>query len=155
MELSGRIYTYLKKGYREKLFNSKPFLRQQVLGLYRCMQYLCSKVALVLCSPIDGVARIFFLFVLGTLDHAIYRAWFHLSSTTADWRGTKIIWILQNQNANGGNQTQAASKASENAIHYTTRVHEKWFLVSIPETTRTLETRTIYSNELCVSAHLK
>ena len=53
------------------------------------------------------------------LDHAIYLVWFHLLPTTLDLRGRKIIWILQLDNANGGNRTQAARTASASATYYT------------------------------------
>ena len=54
-------------------------------------------------SPIDGAARIFlilsFFYILGMLDHANYCVCFHLLPTTLNWRGRKIIWILQLVNA--------------------------------------------------------
>ena len=52
--------------------------------------------ALTLCSPKDGTAMIFFLFlsffyILEIQDHANYYVWFNLLHTTLDLRGRKII----------------------------------------------------------------
>ena len=75
-------------------------------------------VALTLHLPIDGAARIFFLYILETLDHAKLSSLVPLP-TTLDREGEKIIWILQLNYADGGNRTRAASTASKSAIHYT------------------------------------
>ena len=51
------------------------------------------------------------------LDHAIYHVWFHLLPSTLDRRGRKIIATRPNY-TDCGNQTRAASTATESAIHY-------------------------------------
>ena len=71
----------------------------------------------------------FFYYILEVLDPTNYHVWFHLLPTTLDRRGRKFIWLLKLDNANGGNQTQAAITASESAIHYTIASRQLCYII--------------------------
>ena len=65
-----------------------------------------------------GFSLSFFYYIYETLDHANYCVRSHCLPSTLDRRGRKIIATRPNY-ADGGNQTRAASTATESAIHYT------------------------------------
>ena len=79
-------------------------------------------LALILCSPIDGVASnifSFFLLYMETLDHPNFSVWLHFFLTYhLIPRGRNHLNIAKVAFADGGNRTQAACTASECAIHY-------------------------------------
>ena len=71
----------------------------------------------------------FFYYILEVLDPTNYHVWFHLLPTTLDQKGRKFIWLLKLDCADGGNQTRAASTASESAIHYTIASRQLCYII--------------------------
>ena len=85
-----------------------------------------SFLALKICLPIDGVARIFILFILSlhSGNTRPRQSSFSDSIFTFHFRPERVnihLTIANQPNyANGGNQTRATSTGSESAIHYST-----------------------------------
>ena len=79
-------------------------------------------LALILSSPIDGVASnifSFFLLYMETLDHPNFSVWLHFFLTYhLIPRGRNHLNIAKVAFADGGKRTRAACTASECAIHF-------------------------------------